>query len=508
MPVEQKAQLARDVLAAQKRLKRFIPLPGPQTEAYLSKADILLYGGQAAGGKTFLTVGLFAQEHQSSIIFRREASQTDGLERAGKVLIQDDARFNGQDLEWTWPDGRTLKLSGMKEAGDWNKHAGRERDAIGFDEAGEFLLEQVSSMLGWLRGPEGQRCRMILGSNPPRTADGAWLLEWFAPWLDPVFPEPATPGELRWAFMIDGKPQWCEAGATIEQEGELLMPVSLTFIPASLKDNPYRNTPEYRAKLNSLPEPLRSQLMKGEFTFGGNDDPWQAIPTEWVKQAMARWTPNPPQGVPMCAIGVDVAQGGADKTIAIDRYDSWFAQPLVIPGVQTPGGAQVAGLVVGRRRDNAKVILDIGGGWGGDAFATLRENGIDTLGYMGVKESHKRTRDGQLYFTNIRTEAYWRLREALDPEQPGGSAICLPPDKELLADLCSPRYSVEKQGIKLESKESVVKKLGRSPDKGDAVVMAWFDGDRIAGQKDGKFRNRKQVSVNLGPRQAARKRYG
>ena len=57
----------------------------------------------------------------------------------------------------------------------------------------------------------------------------------------------------------------------------------------------------------------------------------------------------------------------------------------------------------------------------------------------------------------------------------------MPDDQELLSDLTSVRFSaVQHRGvmsIKAETKEDVVKRLGRSPDKGDAVVMCWSRGD-------------------------------
>jgi hypothetical protein len=425
------------------------------------------------------------------MVFRRESSQTDGLVEAGKQIIGDSARFNGSDAgEWNWPDGRNLKLAGIKEPGDWNKHAGRERDFYGFDEAGEFLREQVASLLAWNRGPPGQRCRVVLASNPPRSSDGYWMTEWFAPWLDLHHPDPAKPGELRWAVMVDSPsgltPQWVDGPGEVwfEGESEPRKPLSFTFIPAALSDNPYRDTPEYRAKLNSLPEPLRSQLLHGDFSTGQIDGMDQAIPTDWVVEAQRRWREHPPIGVPMCAIGVDVAQGGADQTVIAKRHDGWYAPLEAIPGVETPSGQEVAGRVVAKRHDGAKVIVDLGGGWGGDALKHLTANvGTEhAIGFMGVKESTRRTRDNQLRFANVRTQAYWQFREALDPHQQGGSPIALPPDRELLADLTAPTFEVKsgKGGmvIHLEAKDKLVKRIGRSPDKGDAVVMAWFSGEK------------------------------
>lgn len=219
LPADQRQELEREAVSATKDM-RFIPLPGPQTEAYLSDADVLLYGGSAGSGKSFLTVGLASQEHTRSIIFRRESSQTDGLQEAGRQIIGDSARFNGTDLEWSWPNGRSLKLAGMQQAGDWAKHAGRERDLFAFDEAGEFLEAQVSSLMAWNRGPEGQRCRIVFASNPPRSTDGLWMIKWFAPWLDKQFPNPANPGELRWAAMVKGAPVWVEGPGEHVIDGE------------------------------------------------------------------------------------------------------------------------------------------------------------------------------------------------------------------------------------------------------------------------------------------------
>ncbi len=66
-----------------------------------------------------------------------------------------------------------------------------------------------------------------------------------------------------------------------------------------------------------------------------------------------------------------------------------------------------------------------------------------------------------------------------------GSQIALPPDTTLMADLASTKFTTGTQGGKLviqaERKEDVVPRLGRSPDRGDAVVMAFTRGQDGAG---------------------------
>jgi hypothetical protein len=193
------------------------------------------------------------------------------------------------------------------------------------------------------------------------------MTEWFAPWLDIQYPNKAAPGELRWAILKDGSPTWVDGPEIVMIKGEPQKPLSFTFIPAAVRQ-PLPRHDDYRAKLNSLHEPLRSQLLYGDFAAGAVDGFDQVIPTEWVTQAQQRWTAQRPVGVPMCAMGVDVAQGGTDQTVIASRFDGWFAPIEAIPGAETPSGPDVAGRVIAKRHDGAKVIVDLGGGWGGDAL--------------------------------------------------------------------------------------------------------------------------------------------
>lgn len=493
LPPKELEQVTKDAMEATKGLV-WVPNVGNQTDAYTSNADIMLYGGQAGGGKTHLELGWAINKSRSGIIFRRELTQTDGLEKEGKSIIGERARFNGQDNEWTWPDGKTLKLGGMSQVDDWIKHAGRERDYYGFDEAGEFLELQVAQIIAWLRAPPGQRTRVILGSNPPRTTDGLWLLKWFAPWLDDKFPDHANPGELRWAYRVtendEVKIVWVDGPGTYTYEGEEYRAQSYTFIPAGLEDNPFRNTPEYRAQLQSLPEPLRSQLLYGKFTSGLKDNANQCIPTSWIQAAMDRWKETPPN-VPMCAMGVDCTGGGEDPMVIAPRYDGWYDKLIKIPGKDVPAekaGAYAAGYVVAHRKDNAVVVVDMGGGYGGPLYEHLCANKIDCKSYKGAESTIRKSKQARLGFTNTRSAAYWLFREALDPDQPGGSPVSLPFDRRLLAGLAAPTFEVTPQGIKIEPKVKydatgkvtggVKRKLGFSPDEADAVVEAWFYGEK------------------------------
>ena len=66
----------------------------------------------------------------------------------------------------------------------------------------------------------------------------------------------------------------------------------------------------FKRLVESEPEPLRSQLLYGDFSIGVQDDPWQVIPTEWVRMAFRRYEQREGPDVPLTALGVDGARGG------------------------------------------------------------------------------------------------------------------------------------------------------------------------------------------------------
>jgi len=138
--------------------------------------------------------------------------------------------------------------------------------------------------------------------------------------------------------------------------------------------------------------------------------------------------------------------------------------------------------VIRYRRDGCPVVVDVGGGYGGAVITRLKDNGIAYLTFDGAARSLASARGSGLRFANKRSEAWWRFREELDPDQTGGSKIALPPDDELRADLSAPRWTPGPRGIQIEAKDDIRARLGRSPGRGDAVVMALSEGERAARQ--------------------------
>lgn len=480
----------------------WMPLPGPQMMAWESKAQIIGYGGAAGGGKTDLACGMATCKHIKTLVLRRESTQLVGImDRMENIIGNRDGLSTGRGIVWRpTVNGkrRFIQMGGLSNPDDHKKYQGQDHDLKVIDEATECRESDVRFVMGWMRSADPTiQSQVLMTFNPPTTSEGRWVVRYFAPWLDPKHPKPAKPGELRWftTHPTQGHDVECDGPDTVIIEGEECKPMSRTFIPAKIEDNVYYMETGYKATLQALPEPLRSQMLKGDFMAGVEDDKWQVIPTKWIEAAMERWRPKEEyfaKGEPivMTSMGVDVACGGVDKTIISPRYGTWFDKLITYPGSVTSDGPITASLVIAQRRDRAPVHIDHAG-IGQSAFDFLRTNNVQVVGVNNAEKSFGMSNQGDLRFINRRAEIYWRLREALDPANE--IQIALPPDPELLADLTIVRWELTPQGIKIRSKDEIKKDLGRSPDRGDAVTLAMIetlkeDMDPLIAQRQYKVR--------------------
>ncbi len=469
--------------------------------AFLSRADEIFYGGAAGGGKSDLLLGLAGEAHGRSIIFRRVFPNLRFLVERSRKIYNPEGKEHGKDSYneslhiWRLADGKMIEFAAMQYEQDKTNFQGRPHDLIGFDEAPEFAESQVTFVSAWNRSEDpSQRVRMILTGNPPIDESGTWIVRRYAAWLDKQHPHPAKPGELRWYAMMGGKEQEVES-EPFDYKGEKIYPRSRTFIPALLDDNPFYSADgRYRSVLQSLPEPLRSQLLKGDFDAANMPDPFQIIPTEWVRLAQKRWTERERPKTPLTAVGLDPSRGGQDKTALAKRYDNWFDEVKSWPGVIAKDGAIVAELA---RQEIDKEVpgyinIDVAG-IGSSVYDHTKVLYENVRPFNGAEKSEYRDKSGKLKMRNKRAEMYWRMRDALDPKD--GDDLALPPDTELLADLCSARYEVSAAGVKVEDKEEIKERIGRSPDIGEAVMMAnasagvdWQNADNLGHVEDYKSR--------------------
>ncbi len=112
------------------------------------------------------------------------------------------------------------------------------------------------------------------------------------------------------------------------------------------------------------------------------------------------------------------------------------------------------------------VIDEIGIGSG--IVDRLRELGFTVKGFNGGSSPKGGVRRAAR-FLNRRAQTFWELRQKLEAGE-----IALPEDEKLTDELCAIQWKITSAGkIQIEPKDELRGRLGRSPDRADAVAMAF-----------------------------------
>lgn len=222
----------------------------------------------------------------------------------------------------------------------------------------------------------------------------------------------------------------------------------------------------------------------GEFAEQDRDT---VIPLRWIELANERWLARHAEpkrqgdrwgdwlegadGLPfLSSVGVDVARSGDDRTVIARRHGMVCRELLRYDKQTTTLTSNIVEPMVVLAGTWATVDTD---GVGAGVTDQLREAGIEVVAFMAASKTSYRDRSNLLEFGNKRAAAWWNLREMLDPDE--GDDVALPPDDELLGDLVAPKWREGQGGrIFIEDKAEIQRRLGRSPDAGDAVVMAFW----------------------------------
>jgi predicted phage terminase large subunit-like protein len=277
--------------------KVYAPQPGPQTEFLTSPADIVVYGGQAGGGKTWgllfepMRHVLPTEENKqgvvgfSGVIFRRVAPQIrneGGLWDESVQMYPDLGGVPRESiLEWRWPlGGQTMRFASMQHETDMYDWQGAQIAYIGFDELTHFTETQFFYLLSRNRSVCGVRPYIRATTNPD--AD-SWVAELIAWWIDqdeasPTYglAIPERAGKLRYFIREGGELIWADTKEELidrlrlpagfqGQAADLIK--SLTFIPASVYDNKVLldKDPAYLANLMSQSYVERARLLEGNW---------------------------------------------------------------------------------------------------------------------------------------------------------------------------------------------------------------------------------------------------
>jgi len=227
-----------------------------------------------------------------------------------------------------------------------------------------------------------------------------------------------------------------------------------------------------REKLWGRNSALFMNHVLGEFC---SDDEDAIIPLAWAEAAVDRWRDWDRAGRPhregQSIVGVDVARSGKDRSAAAIRMAD------VITEIRTWAKAdtmETTGIVKGilGAHPGARAMVDVIG-LGAGVYDRLREQGCLVDPFNAGKKTTRRDATSQFGFANVRSAAWYSLREQLDPSR--GSTLALPPYDELLGDLTAVHYKMMSDAkIMVEPKDDIRARIGRSTDMGDTVMQAMW----------------------------------
>jgi len=191
------------------------------------------------------------------------------------------------------------------------------------------------------------------------------------------------------------------------------------------------------------------------------------IPAEAILRAR-RLELEPIKALPR-VLGVDVARGGADRTRLVDRQGRKAG--VIDEVMHTDDLVQVAHKVMKLLVDNPdirKAFIDITG-LGSGVYDIVRGNGFE-LRVAGVNFGSKAQDPDR--FVNRRAEMHQRMKDWL--LDPGGADI--PDDDEAHRHLAAPSFKYDANSrLQIEAKEEMKKRLGFSPDWGDALGLTFAE---------------------------------
>ena len=257
-------------------LETIRPQPGPQMDFLKSKADIVIYGGAAGGGKTYALLLEALWNHTvpgfTCVIFRQNANQVrnpGGLWDTSAELYRD---FQGEPmkttLEWTFPSSAKIKFAHLDHEDDKFSWQGAQICLIGFDELTHFSWGQFNYMFSRNRSQCGIKPYIRATTNPD---PDSWVRKFIDWWIDPDtgYAIPERSGKVR-CFVVQGDETiWADTKAELRARFPEMIPMSLSFICSNIYDNQIllKTNPTYLSSLQALPKYEREQLLFGNWNI-------------------------------------------------------------------------------------------------------------------------------------------------------------------------------------------------------------------------------------------------
>jgi hypothetical protein len=227
-----------------------------------------------------------------------------------------------------------------------------------------------------------------------------------------------------------------------------------------------------------IDNPLYVAKVLGEFP---TDHPWSVIRMTDIYACSIPGTPRSKKELLPVQLGVDVG-GGGDETVIRERRGlvagrEWRERSdkpeniarLVVHAIKATGA------------DSVKVdSIGIGHGLVGE-LRNLRELGAHSAHVHGVNVS-ERARDPEKYY-NLRSQLWWECGR-IAAEQRLFDLSGMENADRTVAQMLEPHYTFDLKGrIKIEAKDEIIKRMGRSPDNADALLLAFYEPERRNGSE-------------------------
>ena len=209
----------------------------------------------------------------------------------------------------------------------------------------------------------------------------------------------------------------------------------------------------------------------------GKDDPWvmayilgqfpesslnTLLSPHEVEEAMSRHMTDDKFDFAQKRLGVDCARFGLDKTVIFPRQGLCAFKPVELRNARSNEIA--ARVMSAKSKWGAEIeFIDDTGGYGSGVVDSLLQGGANPIA-INFSE-----RAGDPRYFNKRSEMWFKMAEWI---KRGGK---LPNVMELVGELTTPQYSFQNGKFRLEEKDRIKERLGRSPDFADALALtfAW-----------------------------------
>lgn len=242
-----------------------------------NEVDILLTGGGAGSGKSFLSLlkgALWASSDPAAkvMILRLSYPMLKDLISASKTIYPHfGAEFKAQARTWIFPNGAEIDFKAMPK--DLYEVQGWERTHFIVDESAEFQQEDILAIMSRLRSATYKgKMSILMSCNPSKVS---YLLPFVEFSLDDEgVPKEGTEYKIRYFVVQNNHVRWADTPEELYEKygqglkyGTEFIPLKFKFIPMLCTDNTdlMKADPGYVGRLLAQPRVNMLRLLKGSW---------------------------------------------------------------------------------------------------------------------------------------------------------------------------------------------------------------------------------------------------